>query len=250
VGSSTGAVVGALYAAHPSVETSEEIKALKAAYARRARESASGSFLLGLLSMFMIGPVGGLLALSDSNGSRITHAGLVAAFNDHLKGATIEQLPIPFRTSYLKREGTTIRPFYVATGSVAEAVGSSTANPFLFSDVDVMRGPVDPGVDSLLAVPIAQACSAFPNMHILAVNASGRLPVIPRDLACPVSVVTIKLPKVADQALTNQAALEDVVAAGQRSVESWLRSENGVEFLERALSTVGTSNVRAEPLYL
>lgn len=250
VGNSMGAVVGALYAAHPSVETGNEITALKEAYARQARKSGSGSFLLGLLGMFVMGPVGGLLALGGSGDSTITHAGLVAALEDHLQGATIEQLPIPFRTSYLAREGTSIRVRYLARGSVAEAVGGSIANPFLFADVDVRNGPVDPGVDSLLAVPIAQACSAFPNMRILAINASGRRAVIPRDLKCPVSIVTVTLPNVAEQALTNQAALEDVVAAGQRSIETWFRSESGLEFLERALSTAGTHSVPAANLYL
>lgn len=63
-------------------------------------------------------------------------------------------------------------------------------------------------------------------------------------------VVLARVPNVADQAFTNQAALEDVVTAGQGAVETWFRSENGIEFLERAMSSMSSPTASTQYIYL
>ena len=78
------------------------------------------------------------------------------------------------------------------SGDLAQAVGASIANPFVFDDVDVTHAPkIDPGSDRVAATPVEDACRLFPDANLLVVNISGAPAFTSSSMRCPVREVMI-----------------------------------------------------------
>ena len=77
-------------------------------------------------------------------------------------------------------------------GSLAEAVGGSVANPFLFPGLDVGKAAaLDPGADRVAATPIEEACRLFPGANLLAINVTGQPSFHSVKMDCPVLEVAV-----------------------------------------------------------
>ena len=105
-----------------------------------------------------------------------------------------------------------------AEGSVAQAVGDSIANPFIFNEIDVRTGgAIDPGIDRVAAVPIEQACNAFPDRRMLAVNVTDKPSFVSTRMHCPAFEVAVPLDPSAGDPFTDHAAFDKLVEAGKRA---------------------------------
>jgi NTE family protein len=149
IGSSMGALVGALYATAPAQDTRDRFQALVHDYVE-ASEAAAHRKGLGLALLFgaaaklfgdsdvapAIAAGGGyLLGLGTSD--KLDRDRLVSVMDRFFGGRRIEALPIPYAALYQRREGTSVVLVTARTGNLADAVGGSVANPFLFPAMDV-----------------------------------------------------------------------------------------------------------------
>jgi NTE family protein len=237
VGNSMGALVGALYATDPQGDAVLAMLDFQQAYREHAeQEAADGATAFGLLGFLALGPAGGLLgaAVGVAGVAPFDHQRMVHVLNERWRGASIEQLPLAFQTAYLIHSEAGIETRYVASGNLAEAVGSSAANPLLFTELDVRKGPIDPGIDRVLAVPVEQACAAFPDARVLAIDVTVNDAFISKTMACQSAVIRVELPKSAEQAFTDPAAFREVVNAGRAAVNRWFRTPPGRLFLATA----------------
>jgi len=88
------------------------------------------------------------------------------------------------------------------SGDLAQAVGASIANPFVFEDVDVTRASaIDPGSDRVAATPIEDACRLFPDANLLVVNVSGAPAFHDARMNCPLREVMIDVPALSPEAV-------------------------------------------------
>ena len=214
VGTSVGALVGALYASAPEQDTTARFKRLTDAYvAETEREAASrgvgaGLALAAVASVFsggMLAPataaVGGYL-LGAASTTRADRGRFEQVLRTELAGARIEALPKPFATMHHERAGEGLRLVIDRSGDLAGAVGASVANPFVFEDVDVTSAPaLDPGSDRLAATPVEDACRLFPDSNLLVVNVSGTPAVRGDSARCPMREVLIDTPALPPDAL-------------------------------------------------
>jgi predicted acylesterase/phospholipase RssA len=236
VGNSMGSLVGSLYAYDPTGDTTDHFRKLIAQYVAEAEgEAAEGSFLGALLGGLLLGPVGGLAGgmLGGSGVSELDHHRLVRVLDAYLDGSEIQDLRIPFRTSFAIVEGGHVRYWEADQGNLAFAVGASVANPFVFPELKLAPGvPIDPGMDRLSSVPAAQACEAFGNAPILAVNVTGEPAVVVRGSACRFEEISFTVPEAALQdVLTDPSAFERVVELGRAATRAWLESASGRQFV-------------------
>lgn len=240
VGTSVGALVGALYASAPDQDTTARFKRLTSAYvAETEREAASrgvgaGLALAAVASVFsggMLVPataaVGGYL-LGAATTTRADRARFEQVLRAELGGARIETLPKPFATMHHERAGEGLRLVIDRSGDLAQAVGGSIANPFVFQDVDVASAPaLDPGSDRLAATPVEDACRLFPDSNLLVVNVSGTPAVRGDSASCPMREVLIETP----------ALPPDAILGAESSAfgTSW---RAGFDALAKALQTI------------
>ena len=214
VGTSVGALVGALYASAPQQDTTARFKRLTGAYvAETEREAATrgvgaGLALAAVASVFsggMLAPataaVGGYL-LGAASTTRADRGRFEQVLRAELAGARIEALPKPFATMHHERAGEGLRLVIDRSGDLAQAVGASIANPFVFEDVDVTSAPaLDPGSDRLAATPVADACRLFPDSNLLVVNVSGTPAVRGDSASCPMREIAIEVPALPPDAI-------------------------------------------------
>jgi NTE family protein len=241
VGTSVGALVGALYASAPEQDTTARFHRLTDAYVTETRQDAetrglgTGLALAALATVFSGGvlvpataAVGGYL-LGSSTTTRADRSRLERVLGAELGGARIEGLPTPFVTLHHERAGEGLTLVVDRTGDLAHAVGASIANPFVFEDVDVANAPaLDPGSDRLAATPVDDACRLFPGSNLLVVNVSGS-PAIQRAASgCPIREVMIDAPALPPEAL---------VGGGPGFEASW---RSGYEQVAMALRDDGT----------
>lgn len=240
VGTSVGALVGALYASAPEQDTTARFRRLTDAYVTETeREAASrgvgaGLALAAVASVFsagMLAPataaVGGYL-LGAASTTRADRGRFEQVLRTQLAGARIETLPKPFATMHHERAGEGLRLVIDRSGDLAGAVGASIANPFVFEDVDVASAPaLDPGSDRLAATPVEDACRLFPDSNLLVVNVSGTPAVRGDSARCPVREVLIDTPALPPEAiLGGQGEGFDVSwRAGFDAVASALRAD-------------------------
>ena len=204
VGSSMGALVGAVYASAPADDARVRFEALVRGYAAAtesdARRNGLGLALLfgaaaKLLSDSDVAPVlaaGGGYLLGVKGTEQLDRDRLVKVMDRFFGGRSIEALPLPFAALYQRRQGTGVTLVTARAGSVAEAVGGSVANPFLFPGLDVGSEPaLDPGADRAAATPVEEACRMFPGANLLAINVSGQPSFYTARMTCPLLEVSV-----------------------------------------------------------
>jgi len=240
VGTSVGALVGALYASAPEQDTTARFHRLTDAYvAETEREAESrgvgaGLALAAVATVFSGGvlvpataAVGGYL-LGAASTTRADRGRFERVLAEELGGARIETLPKPFATMHHERAGEGLRLVIDRSGDLARAVGASIANPFIFEDIDVASAPaLDPGSDRLATTPVDEACRLFPDSNLLVVNVSGT-PALRGDSArCAIREVMIDTPALPPEAF---------MGAGNGFDSSW---HDGFDAVARALHDDG-----------
>lgn len=213
VGTSVGALVGGLYASAPDQDTTLRFRHLVETYRRETeveavgRGVATGVFLAALaatlsgeLAPTATAAVGGYL-LGAATTSTADRARMERALRLELASARIESLPVPFATLHHERTGTGLSLVVDRSGDLAEAVGASIANPFVFDDVDVKSArAIDPGGDRVAATPVQEACRLFPDANLLVINISGAPAFYDAAMRCPIRETTIEVEAPAPEA--------------------------------------------------
>jgi predicted acylesterase/phospholipase RssA len=215
VGTSVGALVGALYASAPEADTTARFHHLTGAYLDETRRDArargvGAGLALGALAAALSG--GALLPATAALGGYVLGAATVTqahrgrferVLEAELGGVRIEALPTAFATLHHEREGAGLRVVVDSSGDLARAVGASIANPFVFDDVDVATAAaLDPGSDRLAATPVDEACRLFPASNLLVVNVSGAPAVRTAGATtCPIREVMVDVAAVAPESL-------------------------------------------------
>jgi len=201
MGNSMGAVVGSLYASAPELDLRTRYQDFLAAYERKSRREAAGRGALGAaLGFLAVVLSGGALAPAVAAGalgavggaatvSRLSHERFEKALNTFYAEMQIEQLPIPFVTSYQEPTPQGLQRVMVTQGNLAEAVAASAANPLLFPDMELRR--IDPGADRVSAVPVHDACTLFPGARLIAINVTGEPAFYRSDLGCEVREIRV-----------------------------------------------------------
>jgi predicted acylesterase/phospholipase RssA len=237
VGNSFGALAGALYAQAPAEDTGQRFQRLVRAYVseteRAARRNGLAAALLFGAAAAIVSegePVptvlagGGGFLLGAGLTARLDRERLVAVMGETFGGARIEALPLPFATFHQRRQGSGVELVAVRAGDLAEAVGGSVANPFLFPDMEVATAPaLDPGADRVAATPAEDACRLFPGAALLVVNVTGRPAFTSAAMTCPMTEIRIAPAGLApDEVLTFGPAYQRAVAAGYQATRAVL----------------------------
>jgi NTE family protein len=215
VGNSMGSLVGALYAAAPAQDTEALFRRFSDAYVAETKADAVkngtvGAVVGGALGAAIGAAIGGKdgakaaaaagAALGASGGfavgagetAKLDRDRLVRVMNGLLGGARVEALPVPYATTFQQRTGGGLALVVVRQGNLAEAVGKSIANPFIFSNLDVVRqGAVDPGADRASMTPVDEACRLFPDSNLLAINVTDQPAFYRADMRCPLREVRV-----------------------------------------------------------
>jgi len=236
VGSSMGALVGAVYASAPADDARVRFETLVRSYAAatesEARRNGLGLALLfgvaaKLLSDNDVAPVvaaGGGYLLGLGVTDKLDRDRLVKVMDRFFAGRRIEALPLPFAALYQKREGSGVSMVTARAGNVAEAVGGSVANPFLFPGLNVNRAAaLDPGADRAAAIPVEEACHVFPGANLLVINVTGQPTFFSARMTCPLLEVAVPptgLPP--EQVLAFGGAYQQVVDRGYASTRQAL----------------------------
>jgi len=205
VGNSMGALVGSLYATAPGEDVDTRFRTFVGAYADATRREALRNGLgLGLVAGGLAAAgVGGKAApaLAFAGGAalgvlateKLEHERMVRVLDEFFRGARIDGgLPLRFVTFYQEGTNTGVVAKRADSGPLAAAVGASVANPLIFATLAVGPGrPIDPGGDRVSATPIQDACAAFPDANLLAINVSGQPIFTAAGMTCPVLEVRI-----------------------------------------------------------
>jgi predicted acylesterase/phospholipase RssA len=207
VGNSMGALVGALYASAPGEDTEVRFRRLVDAYIAETKSDARGNGVIGALLGAVLGA-----ALGDENGAavaavigagggyligaertaRLDRDRLVHVVDRLTGGARIETLPVAYATTYQQRSGDGLVLVIARAGNLADAVGKSLANPYIFSNLDVVAaGQVDPGADRASMTPVDEACRLFPDANLLAINVTDQPAFYRAEMRCPLREVRV-----------------------------------------------------------
>jgi NTE family protein len=214
VGNSMGSLVGALYASGPAEDTETRFRRFSTAYVDETkadvmRNGAVGAAIGSVLG-FVVAKVAGdehakgaavagaILGASagaligGKQTSTLDRDRLVRVLNGELGGARIETLPLPYATTYQQRAGNSLGLVVVRSGNLADAVGKSVANPFIFANLDVVaQGAVDPGADRASMTPVDEACRLFPDANLLAINVTDEPAFYRAEMKCPLREVRV-----------------------------------------------------------
>jgi predicted acylesterase/phospholipase RssA len=236
VGSSMGALVGALYATAPAEDTRQRFQALARQYTDETRADARRNgiglgLLFGAAAAVIKGGVaapvaaaaGGFILGAEAT-EKMDRDRLVRVMDGYFSRRSIEALPVPYSALYARRSGNTVTLVAARAGNLAEAVGASVANPFLFPGLDVASAAaLDPGADRAAAMPLEDACRLFPDHNLLAINTSGQPAFYSARMTCPVREVVVSPAGLApEEALTFGAGFERAVAAGYQATRATL----------------------------
>jgi NTE family protein len=206
VGTSVGALVGALFASAPQEDPTERFHRVARAYLAETEREAQvrgmeASVVLTAVAAALTGgtlvPVTAALGgymLGAATVSRADRARFERVLETEFAGARIETLAIAFATLHHERAEQGLTLVVDRSGNLAQAVGASIANPFVFDDVDVPRAAkLDPGSDRVAATPVTDACHLFPDANLLVVNVSGAPAFVDAGMHCPVREVMVDL---------------------------------------------------------
>jgi NTE family protein len=205
VGNSMGALVGALYASAPAEDTEARFRRFSEAYVAESQADAAKNGVMGALVGAAVGAAvggkkgavagavigaGGGFALAAERTERLDRDRLVRVMNAELGGTRIEALPVPYATTYQQRSDSGLALVVARTGNLADAVGKSIANPFIFTNLDVVKeGQVDPGADRASMTPVDEACRLFPDANLLAINVTAEPAFYRAEMRCPLREV-------------------------------------------------------------
>jgi len=204
VGNSMGALVGGLYVTAPGEDLDGRFRAFTGAYVGATKAEAVRNGLgLGIIAGGVAAANGGGkagsaaafvagAALGVAATEKLEHERMVRVLDDFVHGAAIERLPIRYVTFYQEGTATGVVARKADSGPLAAAVGGSVANPLIFSTLAFGPGrPIDPGADRVSATPVQDACAAFPDANLLAINASGQPIFTDATMTCPVLEVRV-----------------------------------------------------------
>jgi NTE family protein len=214
VGNSMGSLVGALYASAPGEDTEARFRRFSEAYVAETKADAMKNGAIGAAVGGVLGAVIGTLA-GEENGKKVAMAGavlgasagaalgaketaimdrdrLVRVMDSLMSSARIEALPVKYATTFQQRSGDGLAIIVARDGNLAQAVGRSIANPFIFSNLDVVAaGQVDPGADRASMTPVDEACRLFPDANLLAINVTGQPAFYRAEMRCPLREVRV-----------------------------------------------------------
>jgi NTE family protein len=215
VGNSMGSLVGALYAAAPAQDTEALFRRFSTTYiaetkAEAVKNGALGAAVGGVLGAALGAAIGGKdgakaaaaagavlgagggFALGAGETAKLDRDRLVRVMNGILGGARIEALPVAYVTTFQQRAENGLSLVVARNGNLAEAVGRSIANPFIFSNLDVVKqGQVDPGADRASMTPVDEACRLFPDSNLLAINVTDEPAFYRAEMRCPLREVRV-----------------------------------------------------------
>jgi hypothetical protein len=187
-----------------------------------------GAILLGTLGA-LTGGWGLLLgagaggALGAGGVNEVDRKRFVDVMYDFYGGAVIEALPVHYATLYHQRAHYGLRSQAVLAGDLANAVGASIANPFIFQDVDVrVERSMDPGADRVMAVPVEDACKLYPQAALIVVNVTDEPAFFSAAMRCPLLEVRVPVPQAGPQAMMRGAEFDTYVKAGFDATEQTL----------------------------
>ena len=197
-GNSIGSVVGGVYAYNPSRDLGLVFKRLYQEYEEKTEEevikqSKKTGFLIGVGLTLLTGGVFGLETLIGTALGAYVGATSVEVFDndrfervldDYFYNANIENLPIPFATSYKVRDKTGLALYIADRGNLAEAISRSSNNKYIFKNTNLKY--IDPGVDRISIVPIEEAYNTFQPTRIIAINVSGSPSIYTKNVKCKV----------------------------------------------------------------
>jgi predicted acylesterase/phospholipase RssA len=238
-GNSMGALVGGLYAAAPERDLSEHYRSVMAAYVDKTRRDAEGAAVLGFLFGVMLpASSGGGSLLAGAAGAGLGQASinesdrrrLVEVLRADFEDQTISELPVEFATWHDElRTGAVSGPVKVrmTSGSLAEAIGDSIANPLIFPDVHVERGSrLDPGADRVSAVPLDDACRLRPDAHFIVSNVTGHPLYLSASMNCTYDEIRIVPPKFdAKRTLLGEGADFDTIVGAGFAATNWTMAD-------------------------
>jgi NTE family protein len=239
VGNSMGSLVGALYAAAPAQDTEALFRRFSETYiaetkADAAKNGAIGALVGGALGAALGAAIGGKdgakaaaaagavlgagggFAFGAEQTAKLDRDRLVRVMNGVLGGARIEALPVAYATTFQQRSDNGLALVIARNGNLADAVGKSIANPFIFSNLDVVKqGAVDPGADRASMTPVDEACRLFPDSNLLAINVTDEPAFYRADMKCPLREVRVDPgPLDAESVFRLQADFTRAVKAG------------------------------------
>lgn len=204
IGTSMGSLVGALYASNPEADTTERYRELSLAYVERTQSEATErgaiGFLLGVLVAAVSGGTAGPALAAGAGagalGAATTRQRDIERFeevmNEYFDERRIEELPIAYRTIHQRIGEAGISKIPIRGGNLAKEVSWSIANPLLFPNLELRSGArIDPGADSVAAIPLEYACAEFPDHQFIVSNVTDGELFTSKDMNCPFFEVTI-----------------------------------------------------------
>jgi NTE family protein len=226
-----GALVGGLYAANPNADLAVEYRSVMAAYVERTKqekESAAAAWLVFCLLLGCAPLESGIFSAAASGAiSESERRRLVQVLDEHFRQRTISELTVDFATWHDQMRSTLVK-VRMNSGSLAEAIGDSIANPLIFDDVTVTRGAhLDPGADRVSAVPLDDACRLRPDAHFIVSNVTGWPPYVSAEMNCSYDEIRIRPPPIdARKAFAGEAPDFDmIVAAGFAAATTALNAD-------------------------
>lgn len=231
-GTSMGSLIAGLYATSPEDKVVDRFRAFKDAYVARTKDDIGTNGFLGAL---VVGVLTGGAALPTIAGGlvgagsvdKIDRDRVVVVLDDQFNHADIEKLPIAYVTFYQEKEGDGVALVSARSGNLAQNIGRSIANPFIFQNLDVVsEGQMDPGGDRMAAVPVEDTCRVFPGHRMIALNVTGHHFVSTGEMQCPVDEVMIDVGDVNPEALFSEGddrELQRVAAIGWKATAEQLR---------------------------
>jgi hypothetical protein len=138
--------------------------------------------------------------------------------------ASIENLPVPFATSYQTLDGNGMGPYTTArNGPLAPAVSCSMNNPIIFKQDLATAKCLDPGTDRAARIPIDEACKTFRPARIIAINVTGEQSFSSRQMNCDVKEIMIAAAGVTTNAIQGEGPdFEHAYDLGYETTKKWL----------------------------
>lgn len=232
VGTSMGALVGAMYAQAPQADTTARFRDFLAKYVEETkRDAGARGASTGLFALFVTIMTGGAAAPALAAGTAgymagasstelLDHARVVKVFDTFVHHADIQFLPTPYATTYFAKGSDGFEYVVARDGNLAKAVGNSIANPLLFKGKDIRKADgLDPGLDRAAAVPVDDACRLFPDARLIAINVTRESAFFSSEMKCPLVEIRVDVGTVDVKELTKlDAHFEDVVRRGYDAV--------------------------------
>jgi len=230
-GNSMGSVIGGIYAHSPKSDLRSKVKSFLRAYVKETEEEykskATSGFLFGAGLAIL---TGGLFGWETILGSTLINTMSVEKFdNDRfrdvldkkLRYSSIENLPIPYATSYHSRTSTGIELRTISSGNLATAISRSSNNPFIFEKTSLEY--IDPGLDRFSSVPIEDAIKQFKPDNVIAINVTGQPAVFNKYKKCNIVVINVD---VDDMLLNDLSKIDQIINSyyvkGYTAVENQL----------------------------